>query len=124
MATANGFVSSEAAPSMTLDQYKAYRWQAEADAFERQSRVLAEVAKNRPWLAACVKQAYQKDPLLRPDLTREQREKGVRERYSGEDLEAEWDEHRDDEVPGPIRDQVNTYRKSGEMRELVDHWRP
>lgn len=41
-----GFTASEAARVLTLNQYKAYRWQAETDAFDFQSKVLSEIAKS------------------------------------------------------------------------------
>lgn len=123
-ATRNGFVSAEASTRMTAAQYKAYRWKGETDAFERQAKVLAEQMENAPWLAACVEQAYQLDPALRPDLTREQREQLIRERYSDDRLQQEWEKYRQDELLEPIRDKVDDYMKGQEIDDLVDHWQP
>jgi hypothetical protein len=118
-----GFVLTEAAPFLSLEEYTALRWQAEAAAFDFQAKVLNELARVGGAIAACVAQrlAIEDDLNVQPpDKRRESVAKSSA--YDAERIKNEWEQYAQGPKDADVGNKVSSLRSSGAIGDAVNEF--
>ena len=116
-----GFALTDAAPFLSLKEYTAVRWQAEAAAFDFQAKVLNELSRAGGATAACVAQRLALEDELNVQPPDKRRETVVKSSdYDAETIKKEWEQYSQRPKDPAVGNKVTTMRNVGAINDAVN----
>jgi hypothetical protein len=119
-----GFVLTSAAPFLSLKEYTALKWQAEAAAFDFQAKVLNDLSRVGGAIAACVAQRLAiEGEVLNMQPPEKRRETVTKQlEYDTETVEREWNRYSQGPKDGNVGNRVSSMRNNGAIADAINQF--